>query len=208
MYKILTYETGGVFLINNAIDTSLLINNHKLFFKAYKKEFSEFFIPTKNALISMPRKILYFGDKDYSYSGITHSKKPFDPLLIELKEKIIEHPSIRKYYSSFISHFKNLNSCLINLYENETSSVSYHSDDEKELGPDNNKNIIVCSISFGDTRDFMIRSKDKTFEIKVEVKDSDLLVMYGDFQSKFEHAVPKSKTRKNERINFTFRIIN
>ncbi|MFM5982088.1 MAG: alpha-ketoglutarate-dependent dioxygenase AlkB, partial [Sphaerospermopsis kisseleviana] len=49
----------------------------------------------------------------------------------------------------------NFNSVLLNLYRDGKDSVSWHSDDEPELG----KNPIIASVSFGATRRFSLRHK-------------------------------------------------
>lgn len=47
------------------------------------------------------------------------------------------------------------NFCLVNLYKDGKHSISYHSDDEKFLGPD----PTIASLSFGATRDFLMKPK-------------------------------------------------
>ena len=43
--------------------------------------------------------------------------------------------------------------------------------------------------------------------LDIELKHGSLAIMYGDFQHKYEHAILKEKTRKNARINLTFRVV-
>ena len=49
----------------------------------------------------------------------------------------------------------NFNSVLINLYRDGKNSVSWHSDDQPELG----QNPIIASVSFGEIGRFSLRHK-------------------------------------------------
>jgi alkylated DNA repair dioxygenase AlkB len=81
--------------------------------------------------------------------------------------------------------------------------VSYHQDDEKELGA----NPTISSVSFGATRTFKFRHlKDKITE-KVELTNGSLVIMKGETQHKWEHSVPKTSKQIGPRINLTFRVI-
>jgi alkylated DNA repair dioxygenase AlkB len=85
------------------------------------------------------------------YSGITVEPKPWTDPLKKMKERVEEVSEV------------NFNSVLLNRYRNGRDSVSWHSDDEPELG----KNPIIGSVSFGDVRDFQLRHKtDKSVEVK------------------------------------------
>ncbi len=72
----------------------------------------------------IPRLTAWYGDekKTYTYSGITMTPLPWTKELIEVKSKI-------EVYSKI-----NFNSVLLNFYRSGSDSVSWHSDDEKELG--------------------------------------------------------------------------
>lgn len=52
------------------------------------------------------------------------------------------------------------NFCLINYYASGTDSISYHSDDERFLGPD----PCIASLSLGAKRDFLMRHKKQSDE--------------------------------------------
>lgn len=71
----------------------------------------------------------------------------------------------------------NFNSVLANLYRNGQDYVSWHSDDEKELG----ENPILASISFGATRRFLLRHKsNKDLEtVDLSLDHGSLLIMKG-----------------------------
>lgn len=158
------------------------------------------------SLFTMPRMIDYFGDKDYSYSGVTHNKKEITKTLIEVKNKFLESNEITKIIKK--SNIEKLNSCLINLYRDQNDSLDYHSDNEFCLGPDYEKNILIFSLSLGDDRRFSLRSKGtKEIETSVELKNGSLIIMYGNLQHYYEHAVLKPRDLKKERLNLTYRVI-
>jgi len=204
MYKLISSKKGGLLYIP----------------KFYNKEQSDYYLDyirifqnpnkieqkIKGRLFPLHRKILYYGEKDYSYSGLTHKAtgkipKEFMRVLADIKH----NNNITKLIKTKNIDF--LNTVLINYYENENNSLAWHSDDEPELGPDNEKNILVVSLSLGDSREFAIRSKDNKISSKVLLENGDLVIMYGNFQKEFEHSIPKAKNKKKLRVNLTYRNI-
>ncbi|MAN58221.1 MAG: alpha-ketoglutarate-dependent dioxygenase AlkB [Flavobacteriaceae bacterium] len=141
-----------------------------------------------------PRKTALFGEegKTYSYSGITMAPKPFTPALRELK-KMIEPVANARF-----------NTVLLNLYRNGNDSNGWHSDDEKELGPD----PVIASLSLGAPRLFHFRKKGSTaLTHRLELQPGSLLVMGPGTQRHYAHQLPKTKRPVNARINLTFRQI-
>lgn len=143
--------------------------------------------------IPLPRYTSWYGDqgKNYSYSGINSNPNNWNKGLKFIKNKVE-----RVSQTSF-------NSVLLNWYRDGEDYLNWHSDNEKELG----KRPIIASVSFGETRDFMLRKKDKAIKIKIPLKHGSLLIMGGDLQNFWEHSVPKRKKVKNDRVNLTFRYI-
>jgi alkylated DNA repair dioxygenase AlkB len=144
--------------------------------------------------IPLPRITSWYGDtgKSYTYSGITSRPNPWNKGLLYIKSQI---ESCAK--TSF-------NSVLLNWYRDGEDHLSWHSDDEKELGI----NPIIASANFGETRDFVLRRKDDhSRKITFPLKHGTLLIMKGDLQHFWEHAVPKRKNVKGSRFNLTFRRI-
>ena len=132
------------------------------------------------------------GSKGYSYSGLTLPPIPFDSQLLELKRKV-EQVSGHAF-----------NSCLVNLYRDGNDSNGWHSDDEKELGP----NPIIASISLGIQRNFDLKHKNNPEQKRrIALEHGSLLIMSGRTQSDFKHQLPKSKRITAARINLTFRYI-
>lgn len=145
-------------------------------------------------IIPIPRLTAWFGDagKTYMYSGITVEPEPWTPTLLKIKSKIEEVSNVT------------FNSVLLNYYRNERDSVSWHSDDEPELG----KNPVIGSVSFGDVRTFQLKHKtDKTLKINKDLPDGSYFEMAGSTQHHWLHQIPKRTRKIGTRINLTFRII-
>lgn len=101
------------------------------------------------------------------------------------------------------------NTCLANYYRDGSDSVSWHADDEPELGA----NPVIASVSLGAARKFAIRnatdggrSAGKRDTWSTDLGGGDLLVMRGDSQSRYHHSVPKTSRPIGARINLTFRV--
>lgn len=214
MYRLLTTKTGGAIYIPSFLEEEQATELFQIIPRIV--QFETKYMQFSDSLIPLPRKIGYVGEKDYSYSGITHKAQLYHPILKSIQDLIIKDTRLHTVIN--FKTLEKLNSCLINAYESENNKVHWHSDSEKELGPDNKKNILIVSLSLGEERDFVIRNKEilqkqlgaentDNFELKVGLKHGSLLVMYGDFQHKYEHSIPKVKTRKELRINLTFRVI-
>lgn len=143
----------------------------------------------------VPRETAWYGEegRNYAYSGIMCNPLTWTQELLELKSRI----------ESFFSG-EQFNSVLLNKYRNGNDKVSWHSDDEKELGV----NPTIASVSLGATRRFDLRHKhDKAKTIKLNLTSGSLLIMKGELQHYWEHQIPQQKLIVEERINLTFRKI-
>lgn len=144
--------------------------------------------------VAQPRLTAWHGDpgRDYAYSGLIMKPEPWTPLLQTLKWEVERAVGER------------FNSVLLNYYRNERDSVGYHSDDEKELGPE----PAIASLSFGDTRTFVFKSKRKLHKpVRVPLEDGSLLLMKGPTQRHWLHAIEKETRPRGPRVNLTFRRI-
>ncbi len=142
-----------------------------------------------------PRKTAWYGEEgiQYSYSKIQMKALLWTPELLNIKNLLEEN-----LQCSF-------NSVLINLYRDGLDHMSYHSDDEKELG----KNPTIASLSFGATRNFQLKHKfNKSLEtISIPVEHGSLIVMKGELQHFWQHKIAKTKKPIGPRLNLTFRHI-
>ncbi|NAY93267.1 alpha-ketoglutarate-dependent dioxygenase AlkB [Muricauda sp. JGD-17] len=141
-----------------------------------------------------PRLTALFGNngKSYSYSNITMQPHPFTPELLQIKTTIEKEVDAQ------------FTTCLANLYRNGKDSNGWHSDDEKELG----QNPIIASVSLGAPRFFHLKhNTNKTLKHKLLLEHGSLLLMQGKTQHFWQHQIPKTAKKIEERINLTFRII-
>jgi len=140
--------------------------------------------------IPLPRLTAWYGDVGYRYSGVTHPPAPWPPALDELRQLVARVVPLP-------------NSALSNLYRNGRDSVSWHADDEPEFGPQ----PVIASASLGAPRRFVLRHRQTGEQVRVELPHGSLLVMAGDCQHCWQHAIPKTSRAVAPRINLTFRRI-
>ena len=144
--------------------------------------------------IDSPRRSCWIGEPGaaYRYSGIRHEPHPWPPLLLPLRERLVLETGV---------HF---NSVLANLYRDGRDSMGWHSDDEPELG----EHPVLASLSLGATRRFVLRHRrEPSRRHTLELPDGSLLVMRGQTQAQWQHALPRTAKPVASRINLTFRRI-
>jgi len=144
--------------------------------------------------INFPRLTAWYGDEgsSYIYSGIKNVPLPWTPAILEVK-RAVEPPSGVVF-----------NSVLLNRYRTGKDSVSWHADDEPEFG----EHPVIASISFGGTRCFQLKHKKREdLKASVELTHGSLLIMRGGTQANWQHQIPKTAKRVDERLNLTFRAI-
>lgn len=142
----------------------------------------------------VPRLTAWYGDRgaSYVYSKIRNEPRPWTPDLLKLLLDVEDTVG---------AHF---NSVLLNRYRSGSDSLSWHSDDEPELGDV----PVIASVSLGVSRTFLLRKKsDRTKVGSIKLEHGSLLVMKGHSQQIFQHSVPKEKRADGERVNLTFRVV-
>ena len=137
----------------------------------------------------VPRMTAWFGDADYTYSGICHRAAPF-PAVVQRLREWAENISGASY-----------NAVLLNLYRNGSDSVGWHSDNEAGLGD----RPTIASLSLGATRRFQLRHRRTKEMITLELREGHWLIMSGETQRFWLHQVPKTTAIVGRRINLTFR---
>lgn len=143
----------------------------------------------------VPRKTAWYGYEgfDYSYSGINCNPEPWTTELLFLKKEI----------EKLIPN-EDFNSVLLNMYRDGNDKVSWHADDEKELG----MNPTIASLSIGETRRFDVKHKDNPdLKYQFELTPGSLIIMKGALQHNWLHQIPVQKKVTKPRINLTFRTI-
>ncbi len=139
-----------------------------------------------NNTSKLPRLTAMYGAA-YTYSGIENEAKEFTPLLTSIKTKT--ENLIGEVYDA----------CLVNYYRNGKDYISFHSDDEKNIGAS------IASVSFGATRRFILKSKADGTKIEFALTSGTVIEMNGGCQKNWLHSVPKQLKVNKHRINFTFR---
>jgi alkylated DNA repair dioxygenase AlkB len=144
--------------------------------------------------IPIPRLTAWYGDRDasYTYSGIKNEPSEWIPPLQELRDRLEKSTTIR------------FNSVLLNRYRTGKDSLSWHADDEPELG----LRPTIASISLGCTRTFQLQHRVSGEVISLPLEHGSLLLMSGETQQLWKHQVPKDRSVTGERINLTFRSID
>lgn len=142
--------------------------------------------------LMQPRKIAFQGDSgiSYGYSGDVYHADPWNESLVPLKAGIERTARCR------------FNCVLLNLYRDGRDSMGWHSDDEAELG----SCPTIASVSLGASRRFLLRcSRDTSKKVAIEPAHGSLMIMRGDLQHHWQHALPKTARAVQPRINLTFR---
>jgi alkylated DNA repair dioxygenase AlkB len=144
--------------------------------------------------LDVPRLSCWVGDPgaDYVYSRTRFEPRPWSATLSLLRERIEASTQ-----ASF-------NSVLANLYRDGQDSMGWHSDDEPELG----LQPTIASLSLGASRRFVFRRRVSGGEQRTLVlTHGSLLIMRGDTQQHWHHALPRTRRSLGMRINLTFRRI-
>lgn len=148
--------------------------------------------------VPVPRLQAWYGEPKakYGYSGLALNPLPWTPLLSALRQELqdtLQHP---------------FNAVLLNYYRDGNDSVSWHSDDESELGPA----PVIASLSLGATRRFELQAKDRARHSPsrqaLELTHGSLVVMGPGLQRHWRHQIPKQPGITEGRLNLTFRFIH
>ncbi|MDO5610689.1 MAG: alpha-ketoglutarate-dependent dioxygenase AlkB [Pseudomonadota bacterium] len=150
--------------------------------------------------LDAPRLSCWMGDADahYRYSGSDFIPQPWQADVARLRDCLN-----RALAADF-------NSVLLNQYRDGCDSMGWHRDDEPELGPA----PLIASLSLGATRRFVLKEGDGRRPLGRDnprhvfnLAAGDLLLMHGDSQCRYRHALPKTAKPVGARINLTFRRI-
>lgn len=134
-------------------------------------------------IIPDPRLTAYYGGAN----GL-----PWTASLLDIKAKVEATTGI------------GFNRVLLNYYRDGNDSVSWHSD----TMPADGKHHAIASVTFGETRLFKVRHKDRREfpQLDIPLTHGSLLLMGATMQDHYEHHVPKTARKIGARINLTFRV--
>lgn len=90
----------------------------------------------------------------------------------------------------------------MNYYRDGNDKIGFHRDDEAEVEGKN----IIASLSFGATRNFIIKhAKRRELEHEFSLNSGALIVMRGKTQTNWLHSIPAEPKIREPRVNLTFR---
>ncbi len=144
--------------------------------------------------VDSPRLSCWIGDEDaaYTYSGTRFQPHPWPGALLPVRQRLADELD-----GAF-------NSVLANRYREGRDCMGWHSDNEPALGP----HPLIASLSLGATRRFVLKHRhEPSRKLELELPHGSLLVMGGETQRNYRHALPRTARPVGERINLTFRRI-
>ncbi|KJG05508.1 DNA repair protein [Photobacterium angustum] len=191
-------EQGEWITINNGLlywhPQFLNLQRSEQYFQQLKSELNwqQEHITLFGKSVLQPRLQTWIGDAVYTYSGLTMHPQPWTSAILDLKTQCEQQAQTR------------FNSVLGNLYRDGEDYMGWHQDNERELG----HQPVIASLSFGATRQFVFKHKTTKEKIAFQLTPGSLLIMAGETQQYWQHALPKTKRVNEPRINLTFRYIN
>lgn len=140
-----------------------------------------------------PRLVAWCADNgvQYEYSGDNAPRQDWTSALLTIKAQVETLCNAR------------FNGALLNYYRNGNDHMGWHSDDESSLG----KQPVIASVSLGAQRTFQFKHKTSKQRVDIELEHGSLLVMQGNTQKYWQHALPKRLRENEARLNVTFRCI-
>lgn len=141
----------------------------------------------------IPRLQCFISENNIEY-GYSHSKlivEPWPDVLLAMRKRLERHLN------------QPLNSLLVNYYRDGNDTMGWHSDDEAELG---HQPTIVC-ISLGAERVLKLKHKASNKDTNLKLHSGSCLIMSGNSQRDYQHAIAKQTTLAHPRISLTFRLI-
>ena len=143
--------------------------------------------------VDSPRLSCWIGDSGtvYTYSRTRFTPRAWPAALMPVRDRLRDALG------------EDFNSVLANRYRDGRDRMGWHSDDEPELGPQ----PVIASVSLGATRRFALKPRGEGAPLSLDLAHGSLLVMRGDTQARYRHALPGTARPVAERINLTFRRI-
>jgi alkylated DNA repair dioxygenase AlkB len=142
--------------------------------------------------IETARRALWFGNRPFRYvhSGIPRKAEPWPGNLLDDAKRLAEDLAQARF-----------DSCVLNLYHDGSEGMAWHSDSEAAYGP----HTTIASLSLGATRKFAFMHKRTRERRDIMLRHGQFLVMHGETQKHWMHAVIKTTKITVPRISLTFR---
>lgn len=142
-------------------------------------------------IVQTGRHVAWYANEPfrYTHSGVTRQALEWDDdLLGELRTLVEAHASTR------------FNSCLLNLYHDGSEGMAWHSDSEAY-----GEGAAIASLSLGATRKFVFKHKRSLAKKSLNLCAGQLVIMRGETQRHWLHAVMKTAAYVGPRVSLTFR---
>ncbi len=160
------------------------------------------------------RETCYVGDEGctFAFVGLTLRPRPWTPAVRALRRELegLLAPRVGALIGGSAAPLQ-LSGCLMNRYDANAGFIPWHSDEVRAHGPSR----VVCAVSLGGPRRFLVRAKpaatggdpDPPVLHDVALPSGSALLMAGDAQARYEHALPLDVGAAPARISLTFRSI-
>ena len=162
------------------------------------------------------RETCYVGDAGctFAFVGLTLRPRPWTPAARALRHELegLIAPRVRALAGSGSAAAPlQLSGCLMNRYDADAGFIPWHSDEVRAHGPSR----VVCAVSLGGPRRFLVRAKPKAPGDEpdppvlhdIALPSGSALLMAGDAQARYEHALPLDVGAAPARISLTYRSI-
>ena len=155
------------------------------------------------------RKTAWLGETKYEYAGKDNAPFPIPEQVAIIMKKAQERANeiLMSQNEEKSVTYKNV---LAVLYETGQNSVPYHRDAEDSIIP----NSPISSVSYGTSRIFNMRPYKSAVHkamailpatMEIQLDDNSILIMGGECQKHWSHGIDKDFSKKDPRMNFTFR---
>ena len=158
----------------------------------HQTNWREYDMPMYDKIVTAPRMISWFEDKENI--GVDAATPELTADLQNIRKRVEQETRLK------------FNAVLLNLYRNGNDGVSWHSDKTDKSGID----PIIASVTFGETRLFRLRHKERKDvpQVEIPLHHGTFLLMSGTTNSFWQHQIPKTARNILPRINLTFRQVN
>jgi alkylated DNA repair dioxygenase AlkB len=143
--------------------------------------------------VETARHALWYGDRPFRYfhSGIARRAEAWPGDLLDDVRRLAEDLAQTRF-----------DSCVLNLYHDGGEGMAWHSDSEAAYG----QHTTIASLSLGATRKFAFMHKRTRERRDIMLRHGQFIVMRGETQRHWLHAVAKTTTVSMPRISLTFRV--
>ena len=142
-------------------------------------------------ILETKRKVAWYSDcaSHYTHSGILRQAMPWDIDALDSIRTKVEHLTETSF-----------NSCVLNRYEDGAQGMGWHSDSEAK-----GNHCVIASLSLGGTRKFSFKHERSGYRHEMNLCNGQLMIMRGDTQQHWVHALMKTSNYVAPRISLTFR---